>query len=227
METVIGVRKPFDYHRLGAMSGVIIALFWPFLFIHGSHDLTDIRVIVRTICADWGVVLLLALIAFGALGRRPSGFGIRMFHGRDALAMLAASAGLFLLAGAVRWYFSIPSSGEYLRKLGELPLLLRAGLVLTAGITEEFMYRGFALEELAALMGKRRLAAVVSVVCFTAAHSARVGFSPTLLLVGCAGAVLTILYLWRRNLPVCMLMHVIVDGIGLIVVPAVYGARGG
>jgi membrane protease YdiL (CAAX protease family) len=227
METVVAVRKPFDYRRLSAMFGVIIALFWPFLFIYASHDLTDIRVIVRSILADWGVALLLALIAFGTLRRRASWFGIGMFGWRDVLAMLAVLAGLFLLGGAVRWYFSMPSSPEYLRKMGAIPLSLRALLVLTAGITEEFMYRGFALEELAALIGKRRLAALVSMVCFTAAHSARVGLSPTLLLVGCAGAVLTILYLWRRNLPVCMLMHVIVDGIGILVVPAVYRAYGG
>jgi uncharacterized protein len=227
METVLAAGKPFDYHRLGTMSGVIIALFWPFLFIHASHDLTGTRVIVRSISAEWGVALLLALIAFRTLRRRPSWFGIGMFGWRDVLAMVAALAGLFLLAGALRWYFSIPSSREYLRKLGAIPLSLRALLVLTAGITEEFMYRGFALEELAALIGKRRLAALVSMVCFTAAHSVRVGLSPALLLVGCAGAVLTILYLWRRNLPVCMLMHVIVDGIGIIVVPAVYRAHGG
>jgi len=33
------------------------------------------------------------------------------------------------------------------------------------------------------------------------------------------GAALTLLYLWRRNLPVCMLMHAIVDGIFVILVP--------
>src|ERR1035437_3816635 len=135
METVIAVRKPFDYHRLCAMSGVIIALFWPFLFIYASHDLTDPRVIVRTICAEWGVALLLALIAFGTLRRRPSWFGIGMFGWRDVLAMVATLAGLFLLGGAVRWYFSMPSSPEYLRKLGAIPLWLRALVVLTAGIT--------------------------------------------------------------------------------------------
>lgn len=227
METVIAVRKPLDYHRLCAMFGVILAIFWPYLFIHASHDLADVRVIVRTICAEWGVALLLALIAFGTLRRRSSWFGIGWFGWRDLLAMVAALAGLFLLAGAVRWCFSFPSSPEDLLRLGAVPLSLRAVLVLTAGITEEFMYRGFALEELAALIGKRRLAALVSMVCFTVAHSVRVGLSPTLLLVGCAGAVLTILYLWRRNLPVCMLMHVIVDGIGIIVVPAVYRGHGG
>jgi len=34
------------------------------------------------------------------------------------------------------------------------------------------------------------------------------------------GAVLTVLYLWRRNLPACMLMHAIIDGFFLILVPA-------
>ena len=213
--------------RLSATFGVILALAWPLLFIRTSHDLTDARVLVRSISVDWGVALILALIGFRMLRRRPSWFGMGMFGWREVLAMVAAMAALYLFAGAVSWYFSNPFSREQLRKLDALPLLLRAGLVLTAGITEEFMYRGFALEELAALIGKRRLAALVSAVCFTAVHAIRVGLSPELLMVGGAGATLTILYLWRRNLPVCMLMHAIVDGIGIIVVPAVYRAHGG
>jgi membrane protease YdiL (CAAX protease family) len=207
------------------MCAVIVALFWPFLFRHASHDLTDTRVILRSICAGWGVAVLLALVAFGMLRRRPAWYGIRMCRWRDVVAMVAAMAALLLVAAAVKWLFSVPFLPDYQRKLGTTPLPLRSLLVLTAGATEEFMYRGFALEELAALIGKRRLAALLSMACFTLAHTLRVGLSPALLLVGCAAAALTILYLWRRNLPACMLMHIIIDGIGLIIVPMAYRAQ--
>ena len=222
----IGNRPTRD--RTSATCGVILALAWPLLFIRANHHLFDVHSVVRAICAEWSVALVLALVAF-AIQRQPvSWCGMGMFHWRDLLAMLAALAGLFLFAGAVSWYFSVPPPPrEHLRELAALPLALRAALVLTAGIAEEFIYRGFAIEELAALIGKRRLAALISMVCFTAAHSLRNGLSPALAMVAGGGAALTVLYLWRRNLPVCMLLHVVVDVIGLIVVPAVYRAHGG
>jgi membrane protease YdiL (CAAX protease family) len=61
----------------------------------------------------------------------------------------------------------------------------------------------------------------VSLILFTVAHSGLYGFSAALILPGIAGAMITLLYLWRRNLPVCMLMHGIIDAIPLLVVPAV------
>ena len=226
METTAVVKKQFD-HRLLAALGVIFALFWPLLFIRASHDLTDVPVVVRTICLEWAVVLVLAVIGFRVQKRRPSWYCVGMFGWRDALLMLALLPIVFCFSGLVSWFFSIPVPHDQIQKLAAVPLLLRAGLVLTAGITEEFMYRGFAIEELAALIGKRRLAALVSLVGFTVGHIGRYGLTPMLLMPAGAGAVLTILYLWRRNLPVCMLLHAIVDGIGIIVVPAVMAAQRG
>src|SRR6185312_13574777 len=81
-----------------------------------------------------------------------------------------------------------------------VPLSLRADLVLTAGICEEFIYRGFAIEELGALAGSRWLAALVSLIFFTLPHARLYGFSSALILPA-------------------MLMHAIVDGIFVILVP--------
>jgi membrane protease YdiL (CAAX protease family) len=226
METNTDVGKKFGRHRL-AVFGVIFALFWPLLFIGASHDLTNVFVVIRTVCLEWGATLVLAAIGFRALRRGASWYRIGMFGWRDGLAMMVALPITFCLAGLVGRYFSTPFAPDHLQKLTAVPLLLRVGLVLTAGITEEFMFRGFAIEELAALIGKRRLAALVSLVCFTVAHIGRYGLSPALLMPAIGGAVLTIVYLWRRNLPVCMLMHAIVDGIGIIVVPAVAAAYKG
>jgi membrane protease YdiL (CAAX protease family) len=110
--------------------------------------------------------------------------------------------------------------------LAAVSLPLRIALVLTAGIAEEFIYRGFAIEELGEVLGSRWAAALASWVCFTIAHGGRYGFSPALLLPGAAGAMLTILYLWRHNLLACMLMHIIIDGVGIIVVPALMATHG-
>src|ERR1017187_453021 len=110
-------------------------------------------------------------------------------------------------------FVAMPSSVSVLRKLAAIPLELRIAVVLTAAITEEFIYRGFGIEELAYLTGKRWLAGVLSLILFTVSHAGLYGMSAALIVPGLAGAVLTGLYLWRHNLPSCMLMHAIIDGV--------------
>lgn len=81
------------------------------------------------------------------------------------------------------------------------------------------MYRGFGIEELARFTGTRWIAGLLSLVFFTLAHVGRYGWGPALLTPAVPGAALTLLYLWRRNLPLCMLMHAIIDGIFVILAP--------
>ena len=212
-------------HRTSAIVGVIIALGWPLLFLGADHDLLNVRDDIRTICVEWAVVLVLALIAFRMQRRRPSAFGLAMFGWRDVLAMLALLAAAYLFSGLVSSFVKMPARLDF-HRLGTIPLALRAGLTLTAGIAEECMYRGFGIEELGDLIGSRWLAALVSLLCFTFGHAGRYGFSPALLIPGGLGAALTVLYLWRRNLPICMCMHAILDGISLILVPALMHATG-
>ena len=53
---------------------------------------------------------------------------------------------------------------------------------------------------------------------FTAMHAPAMGWG-NLLPVGIEGALITLLYLWRRNLVLNILAHSTVDGIGLLIVP--------
>jgi membrane protease YdiL (CAAX protease family) len=177
---------------------------------------------VATICAEWLVVLILAAIAFVVQRQSRLLFGLCMFGWRDLLWMLAALAATFILAGIATLFVRIPASTTSdLHLLSDVPFALRLGLVVTAGLCEEFMYRGFGIEELAGFTRNRWVAGLVSLILFTVAHSGRYGFSAALILPGIAGVMITLLYLWRRNLPVCMLMHGIIDAIPLLVVPMV------
>jgi uncharacterized protein len=176
---------------------------------------------VTTICTEWLVALILATIAFVIQRRSRLLFGLRMFGWRDLLWMLAALAATGILGGIATMFVRIPASATVDLHLSAVPFALRLGLVVTAGICEEFMYRGFGIEELAVFTGNRWIAGLVSLILFTVAHSGLYGFSPALILPGIAGAMITLLYLWRRNLPVCMLMHTIIDAIPLLIVPTV------
>ena len=83
------------------------------------------------------------------------------------------------------------------------------------GIVEELVFRGYAIERTEALTGSRIAGFVVSVVTFSLAHLAYWGWG-ALITVTAVGAVLTLFYQWRRDLPANMLAHFAVDGIQLL-----------
>jgi membrane protease YdiL (CAAX protease family) len=57
------------------------------------------------------------------------------------------------------------------------------------------------------------------VLVFGAGHIGRYGFTPALLVPTVIGAVLTALYIWRRNLPICIIVHAAIDAVGLFLMP--------
>ncbi len=99
------------------------------------------------------------------------------------------------------------------------PLWLRLFMLTTAGIVEEALYRGFAIERLTALTGRRWLAALIALAAFIAAHLPFWGLGGVATpLVG--GGFFTLVYLWRRDLIACMVAHLAVDSVGLLIAPA-------
>lgn len=94
--------------------------------------------------------------------------------------------------------------------------------VVRAGISEEVLYRGYAIERLQAITGSKWVAAGVSLVLFAGFHF-RQGWAGMLLAL-VLGAVLTAFYLWKRDLLANMVGHFLVDfipnvllvGLGLV-----------
>jgi membrane protease YdiL (CAAX protease family) len=58
------------------------------------------------------------------------------------------------------------------------------------------------------------------VIFFGLGHVGTYGFSTAVFLPMTIGFVITLLYMWRNNLPLCMLMHTIIDSLSLLLVPA-------
>jgi uncharacterized protein len=100
-----------------------------------------------------------------------------------------------------------------------LPLVLRVALVITAGVFEETMYRGYGIERLSRYFGGKWVAAAITVGLFTLAHAPTVGAAhlPSILL---GASLMTGLYLWRRDLLLNMVAHSTINAIGLLVLPA-------
>ncbi len=94
----------------------------------------------------------------------------------------------------------------------KLPRWLFMLIVLRAGLVEELFYRGYAIERLQALGLGRFWSAAIPLVIFALAHWT--GGWSNIVMALALGAVLTVFYLWRRDLAANMIGHGLVDFIG-------------
>ena len=143
------------------------------------------------------------------------------------LAILATVI-LFLVFGVSQYLqgrFGVASSKqvEQYQRLLRLPFSHRCFVVATAAVTEEVLYRGYAIGVGQRLLGSVWLACVLSIAVFTLMHF-RWGLAH-LVPVFVAALVFTLLFTFTGNLWVCILAHAIIDGAGFLVLPAVMARR--
>lgn len=89
--------------------------------------------------------------------------------------------------------------------------------VLRAGISEEVLYRGFALERLQSLTGSKWIAAGVTLVLFAGFHY-RQGMAGVFIAF-VIGALFTAFYLWKRDLLANIVGHFLVDFVPNVLFP--------
>ena len=83
--------------------------------------------------------------------------------------------------------------------------------VITAGVTEEILFRGYSLERLLNSTNNKWVSAGVSLIFFVAIHAIGWNFAHIVGVVVPLGIALTGLYLWRRNLLFVMIVHIVID----------------
>jgi membrane protease YdiL (CAAX protease family) len=213
------VAEPSRPGRGYALAGVFLVLSWPLLNLIGQRrDITSTRGDVRSVIFEWAVVAILASIAFGAQRLGPEFLHLKTFSGRDLLYMLGVLIATYFFTGLVSMRVArLPFDPT---QFASIPIAIRVLVAITAGVCEEFVFRGFAIEEIGLLTGSRWIGAALSVILFGLAHIGTYGYSTAVLLPATIGLMLTFLYMRRNNLPLCMLMHAIVDSISLLLVPA-------
>ena len=94
----------------------------------------------------------------------------------------------------------------------QVPLWLLITTPIVAGVTEEILYRGYAIERMTFLTGKRWLGAIIAGVMFLLLHLSWGGAQ--MIIVAFGTVIFVGLYLWRRDLPCVMLAHILADLIG-------------
>jgi membrane protease YdiL (CAAX protease family) len=94
-----------------------------------------------------------------------------------------------------------------LQQLAKLPAWFRVFLGVTGGVVEEILYRGYAVERLATITGREWLGGAISAVAFGLAHIPTWGIGFALAADLPFGILMTVFYLWRRDLLANMLAH--------------------
>ena len=165
----------------------------------------------------WTVTILVLLVLrygeglkFSAIGWKAPRWTTLLWGVLGFVAIYAAQPlGIFLLRSVGG---TLPT--DTIQKIMGVPLWLLALTVVRAGVCEEVLFRGYAIERLTALSGSRILGAVVPALVFMLGHMEAYGIKYLMFLIPVT-SILTALYLWRRDLWANILAHFLTDAIGL------------
>ncbi|MYM80488.1 CPBP family intramembrane metalloprotease [Duganella sp. FT50W] len=206
--------------------GLILAMGLPSLFAFLKHGKQQGPIeLWPHLIKSWGGCI--AVMALVLLWERRTLASIGIVPGNYLAWLIGATLGLTILATSVISVIQASKGGkaalpeesaEGLNRLLGRPAWFRWAVVVTAGITEEIMFRGYPIERLHELTGNLWIAALIPLTVFTLAHLGGWSWGH---LVGVlfGGSLLTGLYLWQRDLIACMIAHVLIDSL-IIFLPA-------
>lgn len=167
-------------------------------------------------CVYWAIAAILVAYVLFIERRQLSSIGLKRPAWKNAGLGFAGAA--VMIGGAVLLYAVVfPALGLQLNQaaaglsaLQSMPRWFQLLLAARAAVFEEIFYRGFAIERISEITGLRWLAALISLAAFTYAHLSYWGWIQ-LIVVAFQGAVLTGLYLFRRDLSTTMIAHFVTD----------------
>jgi membrane protease YdiL (CAAX protease family) len=204
--------------------GLFIAMFGTPLFLWAFNlDVGAPQTLVPYLCREAGIfALLLVLLViirrgerlpYSSIGWHTDRLGNALLWGLLGLVLCAvALAGCLLIAQLLHWKIGAQTPARY-----EPPLWAMTITVLRAGVTEEAFYRGYALERLQSLTGRKSLAVILTIIPFALFHFRQ---GPAgILIAGVTGTILALIYLKRRSLPAVMFTHFTVDFVPNVLLP--------
>jgi uncharacterized protein len=152
-------------------------------------------------------------------GRSLSSIGFRRLRWLDIV--LGVVVGFLMVVGIILvWNVLFPllhlkMNMTEMESILNTPFWYRFLTVTRAAVAEETLFRGYGIERISEWSGSRILAAVITWAAFTYAHLRAWGWAH-LLVVGFAGLLLTVLFVWRRSLWANMLAHWLTDAAGFL-----------
>jgi len=171
----------------------------------------------------WWALVVLLLSYIRLVERRPlTSIGFRSPGIRNivigiaaGIAIFAGLAGIYLVILPALHFKEDPQVTQVMTLMLAKPLWWRLTLILRGTIAEEIIFRGYAIERIQGLAGNVTVAGILSCIIFALEHLGVWSWGHVVI-AGFAGAMLTLLYIWRRNLWVNMIAHFVPDAVGLL-----------
>ncbi len=208
--------------------GILIALlgvnavFFLLNKIAPAHSL--LTIMWESIGIEWGLTIIVLLIMTFFEKQPLSSIGIKKMKVADigwGVCGFILGIATFTVTTPLLKAFHLDSTVPVIAKLATLPISLRIFIVMTAGTCEEILFRGYPIERLHDLTGNLSTSAIIPYAVFVGAHFWLWGLTG-MIQIGVWTIVITLLYVWRRNLPTCILMHILNDGFAFIALPLIF-----
>jgi membrane protease YdiL (CAAX protease family) len=219
---------PARVPRWPTVATLLLALFAPpLLAIVGRWRLGDAPRVAQALPLDLALWAMLGVVLWVVVRveRQPlASIGLRRPRASTLAWAMVLLAGTHFVIVPVTLRLAhvagFPGYESGLARLLRLPAWYRVFLAVSAGVIEEVLYRGYAVERLAALTGSAWRGGTLAVVVFTLAHLPAWGIGPLPVFL-VASAVATAFYVWKRDLVALILAHALGDAIGLVWLPPV------
>src|SRR5215471_10675078 len=187
-----------------ALFGLIIARQAVFYF----YSNFTIRAALWREALDWFFVLTLFVVIRRGERLRLDSVGFGRSRWRKSLVWGVVLTVALIIAGTVADVIAILSHyhlNEFAHQFTRLPIWLLALTCVRGGVAEELFYRGYAIERLNAVGLSRFWAAAIPVLIFSLGHW-NTGW-PNVVNAFLLGSVLSLFYIWRRDLVANMIGH--------------------
>lgn len=162
-----------------------------------------------------GYVRWVERLPLSSIGFRRPGIRNILIGIAAGIVVFAGLAGIYLVILPALHFKEDPLVTQVMSLMLAKPLWWRLTLILRGTIAEEIIFRGYAIERLRELTGSFSVAGIISCTVFALEHLGVWSWGHVII-AGFAGAILTLLYMWRRNLWVNMIAHFIPDAVGLL-----------
>jgi membrane protease YdiL (CAAX protease family) len=169
----------------------------------------------------WGLTAIVLLYVLVIEHRPLSSIGLRGPTWKTFAFGIGTGVFTLVVIGGVMQFLLVllhlTRNASALQTIVNTPYWYRVLLVTRAAVTEEILFRGYGIERIEELTGNKYLAGLITLAIFTFAHLSHWGWTQ-LIIAGGAGLVLTILYIWRRDLGANMIAHWVTDAVSILTV---------
>jgi membrane protease YdiL (CAAX protease family) len=206
--------------------GIALSLVGPGVIAWASNRFAErsgsLEVRAIGLLAFLGLIATVAAIALGVERLSYTEVGFGQMSWRTALRAAALTLFFAFVFGPLAiWLLDATGlrSFDVVRlQFVQLPTwyLVTATVIVAAG--EEWLYRGYAIERLEAVIGNAWTAGGMSLVLFAAAHLPVWGWGVALTTL-VSGSIFTVLYIRYRDVAFLILAHVVTDLYGLVIAP--------